>query len=186
MPKVRHIESNTWLDVPEDIFKRGSLAINEFANQHVRAKQEAAAALERERAEAELAAMEAEKSAVVEATDLRAIVMEQSEQIKGLMAALQQRAPDQAFESAVALQTAAAQAQAMKSAIFDDLQKLEAYRTEHRDVLEAIKEQQKPPVDAGKEQAQLNKLMFSKLRAGQITQEEFDNYLQPLVEKEVN
>lgn len=82
----------------------------------------------------------------------------------------------------MALQTAAAQPQAMKSAIFDDLQKLDAYLTEHRDILETIKEAQKPPVDAGKEQAQLNKLMFSKLRAGQITQEEFDNYLNPLVE----
>ena len=183
MPRIRHIESNTWLDVPEDVFKQGSLAINNYADQHVRAKQEAAAAAERAAAEAEIAAMEAEKSAVVEASDLRAIVMEQSEQIKGLMAALQQRAPDQAFESAVALQTAAAQAQALKASIFDDLQKLEAYRTEHRDILETIKEAQKPPVDAGKEQAQLNKLMFSKLRAGQITQEEFDNYLQPLVEE---
>ena len=186
MPKVRHIASDQYVEIPDDVFKQGSLAINNFADSVVRAKREAAEELERQAALAEIEAMEQEKSAVTEASDLRAIVMEQSEQIKGLMAALQQRAPDQAFESAVALQTAAAQAQAMKSAIFDDLQKLEAYRTEHRDVLEAIKEAQKPPVDAGKEQAQLNKLTFSKLRSGQITQEEFDNYLQPLVEKEVN
>ena len=177
MPRIRHIESDTWLDCPDEIFKQGSLAINNFADQHVRAIAEATAEAERQAARKELEKIEAEKTAVAEADDLRALVMQQSAQIAELQQMLNTGAPDRALEAAMNLQAAVAAASGLKAGIFNDLEHLEKYRRENAGDIEALKKKQAVELTPQQELAKLNRLMFARLRAGTISQQDFDEYI---------